>query len=135
MSLRLLIQTYFQGVAEYPAFGALVDNQVVLMNWLGVIATVLKSHTTKLDAVAASGEDSDEKWRVHRRKWIRQCRTAAQEDLLGYGFATLVEPKPKPWLTGMWNAKRIAPANGNKHTTLTYIHLLGSAGCGQLIHR
>jgi hypothetical protein len=99
-----------------------MDHQVVLMNWLGIIATVLGSHTAKLDAVAASGEDNDEKWRVHRRRWIRQCRTAAQEDLLAYGFATLVEPKPKPWLTGMWNAKRISPANGNKHTTLIYIH-------------
>ena len=122
MSLRLLTKTYFQGVTEYPAFGALIDNQVVIMNWLGAIATVLNTHTGKIDAVASSGEDTDEKWRVHRRKWIRQCRTAAQEDLMAFGLNGLVEPKPKPWLMGMWLAKRISPANGNTHTTLITQH-------------
>ena len=97
-----------------------MDNQKVLMNWLGMLAKLLTEQGVKLDELSSNGEGSEEKWRVNRRLWIKQCRTGTQEDLLARGYGTLDSPKPKTWMCGMWNAGRITMANGNPQT-YTYI--------------
>ena len=51
-----------------------MDNQKVLMNWLGMLGNLLTAQGAKLDELSSTGEGSQEKWRVNRRLWIRQCR-------------------------------------------------------------